>query len=60
MRVTIEASTAQTFNVEAHYLVFTYVLISCALRNVSYIASNIGKGVKFEMERVKNKLSLSN
>jgi hypothetical protein len=30
MRATIEASTAQTFNVEAaHYLVFIYVLINC-------------------------------
>ena len=61
MRVTIEASTAQACDVEAAYqLLFIHVLINCALRNVSYIASNIGQGVKFEMEKLENKLSLSN
>jgi hypothetical protein len=56
MRVTIEAYTVQACNVEAaHYLLFIYLLINCALRNISYIASNSGQGVKFEMERVKNK-----
>jgi len=61
MRVTIEVSTAQACNVEgAHYLLFIYILINCALRNISYIASNIGQGVKFEIERVKTELSLPN
>jgi len=57
MRVTIEACTGLASNVEAaHYLLFIHLLINCALRNISYIASNSGQGVKFEMERVKNKL----
>jgi len=61
MRVTIEASTSQPCNVEAaNYLLFIYVLINFALLNISSIISNIGQGVKFEMERVKYKLSLLN
>jgi hypothetical protein len=61
MRVTIEASTAQACNVEAaRYLLFMYALIKCALRNISYIAKNFRQGVKFEIERVKSKLTLTN
>jgi len=61
MSVTIEVSTAQACNVEAaHYLLFIDILINCALHNIRYIASNIGQSVKFEIERVKNKLSLPN
>jgi hypothetical protein len=50
----------ESLKTRAHYLLFIYVLIKFALCNISYIASNIGQGVKFEMERLENKLSLSN
>jgi hypothetical protein len=61
MRVTIEASIAQACNFEAaHYLLFIYVLINFALRYLSYIASNIGQDVKYEMKKLEIKLSLSN
>jgi len=39
VRVTFEVSIAHACNVEAaYYLLCIYVLINCALRNVSYIA----------------------
>ena len=38
MRVTIHANTAHACGVEtAHYLLFIYVLISCAVRYISYM-----------------------
>ena len=44
MRVTIDASTAHACNVaKAHFFIFVYVLIKFVVRNISYIAPNIGK-----------------
>ena len=57
MRVTTVGSIAYACNVEtANYLLFIYVLINCAVRNIRYIAQNIGQYLKCEMENVKNKL----
>ena len=53
-----EVGAPHACNFEAvHYLLFIYFLINCTLRNIGYIASNIGQ---FEMECLKNKLSLRN
>jgi hypothetical protein len=61
MRVTIEVSTAQACNDEtAHYLVIIYVLLNRSMRNISYIASNIGQYLKIDLESVETELVLAN
>jgi hypothetical protein len=49
-KVGSELSAAHACNFEAaHCLLFICILMNCALRNISCVASNIGQGAKFEM-----------